>query len=201
MEENIKELWNKYEEWCNKNYKTNLQLFNKPVSNEKLDKLTSIVGCLNDDFKSLYSLHDGAASGQGMFFGFTFLSVDEIIEEINYMIPDNLYRGTSNPERTIKVSYYEKGWLPIAADGSGNFIGVDYVPDINGIKGQIINFGRDEHNKYVLAKNLGEFLQLLINNINNKNIINTEEGVVFYNSQGKIYHHLTDFMINIKYNI
>ena len=42
---------------------------------------------------------------------------------------------------------------------------------------------------------------MVIKNINNKNIINTEEGVVFYNSQGKTYHHLTDFMINIKYNI
>lgn len=201
MKKHIREFWNEYEDWCNENYKVSTNLFNEPAEEKKLEELANLVGYLDDDFKTLYSIHNGEASGCGMFFGFTFLTIDEIIEEINFMVPDNSYRGTSNPSQCIKVSYYELGWLPIAADGSGNFIGIDYSPDINGKRGQIINFGRDENNKYVLSENLNEFFQTLINQINEKKVLKTDEGVEFYNSSGSRYMHLTDFMINLKYNI
>lgn len=201
MYKDIKELWDEYEEWCNENYKLNSKLFNEPAGEKKLGELSNLVGDLDYDFKELYSIHDGEASGCGMFFGFTFLTIDEIIDEINFMVPDNSYRGTSTPSECIKISYYESGWLPIAADGSGNFIGIDYSPDVNGKRGQVINFGRDENNKYVLSENLKEFFQTLINQIDEKKVLNSDEGVEFYNSSGSRYLHLTDFMINFKYNM
>ncbi|MBQ3423471.1 MAG: SMI1/KNR4 family protein [Romboutsia sp.] len=200
MKEELKNLWNKYESWCYENYGDELKLFNESVSNKKLDELMNIVGYLDDDFKKLYKIHNGEASGYGMFFGFTFLSIDKIIDEIKFMIPDNSYSGTSHPEKCINIEYYNKGWLPIAADGSGNFIGIDYEPDVNGKTGQIINFGRDERNKYVLSQNLREFLEILIEEMKKGNIIYSNEGVQLISPNGYKYNHLTDFMINLKYN-
>lgn len=39
---------------------------------------------------------------------------------------------------------------------------MDLDPDVKGTYGQIINFGRDEEDKFVIAPSLKDFLQLLI---------------------------------------
>lgn len=67
----------------------------------------------------------------------------------------------SNPIGAIKRLYSNPKWIPIAHDGSGNYIGVDLDADKLGKKGQVINFGRDEDSKYVFASSLNEFIELL----------------------------------------
>ncbi|MFJ9499072.1 SMI1/KNR4 family protein [Brevibacillus centrosporus] len=45
-------------------------------------------------------------------------------------------------------------WLPISKDWGGNHLGLDLDPDEQGRMGQVINFGRDEEVKYVVALSL-----------------------------------------------
>ncbi len=61
---------------------------------------------------------------------------------------------TSTPKSCIKKKYFHSKWLPIFSDFGGNYIGIDLDPDKKGVKGQIINFGRDEEDMFVLAENL-----------------------------------------------
>lgn len=69
---------------------------------------------------------------------------------------------TSFPENAIKKKYFNHKWIPVFEDGGGNYIGVDLDPDIKGTKGQVIIFGRDEENMVVLGKNLEEFFDFCI---------------------------------------
>jgi len=46
----------------------------------------------------------------------------------------------------------------LISDLGGNYIGIDLDPDTNGIKGQVIIFGRDEEDMIVLANSWDEFL-------------------------------------------
>lgn len=71
---------------------------------------------------------------------------------------------SSVPENAVKCLYSNPKWIPIAHDHSGNYIGVDLDPAEKGVAGQIINFGRDENEKYVFANSLTQFLELLIEN-------------------------------------
>ncbi len=71
---------------------------------------------------------------------------------------------SSVPENVVKCLYSNPKWIPIAHDHSGNYIGVDLDPAEKGVAGQIINFGRDENEKYVFANSLTQFLELLIEN-------------------------------------
>jgi hypothetical protein len=45
----------------------------------------------------------------------------------------------------------------VGASGCAYF-GLDLNPGLNGVVGQVVNFGRDEENKYVLATNWARFL-------------------------------------------
>lgn len=78
---------------------------------------------------------------------------------------DKLIPFTSTPENAIRKKYFHYKWLPLFSDYGGNFIGFDLDPDINGVKGQIINFGRDEEDMFVLANNLQDFFELILSDI------------------------------------
>lgn len=82
---------------------------------------------------------------------------------------DNEINFTSNPENSIKRKYFHYKWLPIFSDYGGNYLGIDLDPGISGKRGQIINFGRDESDMFVLADNLNKFFELIINEINKPN--------------------------------
>ena len=95
-----------------------------------------------DELKGLYLANDGdnGESVCGMMLGFRFLSLESMRSEWR-----RSYSGTK--------------WIPIASDGGGNFIGVDLGSDGNSKAGQVINYGRDEQGRTVLAENLGAFFE------------------------------------------
>lgn len=64
----------------------------------------------------------------------------------------------SHPAGAITPQYINLGWIPFLTDHGGNSVGVDLAPGPEGVRGQVITFGRDEHDKYVLAGSLEAFL-------------------------------------------
>lgn len=87
------------------------------------------------------------------------------IERIFYNFSNGL---SSFPEGCIKTIDYHFGWLPMIKDHGGNFIGIDLDPDKNGTKGQVIVYGRDEKTMFVLTKSWTEFLELVLEIIQEK---------------------------------
>ena len=72
---------------------------------------------------------------------------------------------TSTPPDAIKLKYFHFKWLPVFSDGGGNYIGFDLDPDTKGIKNQIIVFGRDEEDMFVLANDLDQFFDRCLSEI------------------------------------
>lgn len=79
-------------------------------------------------------------------------------------------RSTSYPPDAIRCEYATPNWIPLG-DWDGNCYGVDLNPGPNGIQGQVINFGRDEEKKYVLAVSWGHFLQDIADELEAGNIV------------------------------
>lgn len=67
-------------------------------------------------------------------------------------------RQTSSPEGAIKPRYANRGWIPLGAFTDVDYFGVDLDPGPNGVFGQVINFGRNEEVKCVLATSWTQFL-------------------------------------------
>ena len=108
------------------------------------------------------------------------------------------YHGSSYPAGAIKIKYTNTKWIPLFADNSANYIGLDFDPDGNGHYGQIINFGRDEHYKFVIAKDLTSFLDFVIEKIQSGQcdnaIVEEEDGGFSYGLRPQ--SHLIDDLKN-----
>lgn len=136
---------------------------------------------LPNDIRGLYALFDGE-EGEcgGSFLGHGLMSIEQILDNAQIALsfrepPEGTCIGecefsdllnednfTSTPPGAIRLTYFNPKWVPIIQDFGGNYIGVDLDPDLTGKSGQVIVFGRDEDDMFVLANDWKEFLDLLI---------------------------------------
>ncbi len=157
--------------------------------------------------KELYldSNGDSEEAACGMIMGFHFLTLEEAVSECRHWAELAEKQGqsdersfTSKPEGCIKRRYADPKWIPICADGGGNFLGVDLDPDVNGKSGQVINFGRDEHEKAVLAEDLDSFFERLVRIINSPDFFigdfDGEEVVCLCSADVDEAEFLTDYL-------
>jgi cell wall assembly regulator SMI1 len=147
---------------------------NPPTSMNNIEKIENQMNLmLPSELKKLYLLNNGEGEFPvGMFYGLGFISIEKmyyywiinknILERSDYQTIRKLNEFcTSTPERTIKKTAFNTKWIPIAEDWGGNYLAIDLDPDINGHIGQIINIGRDEDDKFVIAHSLYEYFVLL----------------------------------------
>lgn len=87
------------------------------------------------------------------------------VERSNYALDDGL---SSNPPGAIKPYYFHLKWIPLIEDHGGNYIGVDLDPGPSGTKGQVIVFGRDEYEMFVLAPSWDAFLDRMLAEIDRR---------------------------------
>ena len=134
--------------------------------------LEAYVPDLPQEFYDLYLINNGKESNYdvpSILLGLIMLNLDEIAKD--YKVWKDILKnypeygqeeGLSFPSGHIKTDYINLGRISILGDTGGNFVGIDLDPGPLGQKGQIINFGRDQEDKYVIASSLGEFLEFVL---------------------------------------
>ncbi len=146
---------------------------------------------LPECFKDLYRAHDGqrGAINTGPFYGLIFLPIADarshwaawkkIVEDTS---PEDM-KGASMFSKSamagaVKEIYANEYWIPFAYDYGGSHLGVDLDPGPRGTFGQVINFGRDEDEKFVVASSVATFLEWLANQLEsgNSNIRREDDG-------------------------
>lgn len=164
----------KLKQWLTENLPEVVEDLNAPATEENIKKIENHTGIvLPAEFKNLYLEHNGqrdSGNATGAFYGLIFLSLDRVHNELkiwaeivdsgmNEEMPEV---GKSHVPEMIKEDYANKLWIPFAYDWGGNFLGLDFDPGERGTIGQVINFGRDEDEKYVLASSFSEFVDWYI---------------------------------------
>jgi hypothetical protein len=71
----------------------------------------------------------------------------------------------------LKAKYASKKWLPFAIIADNCYLGLDFEPEIEGTVGQVINFGREEEHKTVLANSFEEFIDWYIHELKSGNFL------------------------------
>ncbi|WP_411349958.1 SMI1/KNR4 family protein [Paenibacillus sp. WLX2291] len=159
-----------------------------------------------DEWKQLYHTHNGESrSGPGLFFGLQFLSLNEMLSEWKIWSDlesdyQELGDHYSIPSGWVKEQYINRKWIPFCHDGGGNHLGIDLDPDENGVVGQVINFGRDEETKFVIAHNLGEFIHFMRNTVREGNYtVEQEDGMGYWmygrNDQARLLRDAQQFAL------
>ncbi len=151
-----------------------------------------------EDFITHYKCNDKV---HGLCLGMEFMEIEEIIREYSqfpeYHIPDAV-NINSFVKGKIKEDYFNPNWLPFAHDLGGNFIGFDFSSGCNGKMGQIINFGRDEEDLYVIADDFDEFLKLVLRLYKSGNCRVEEDDrgtkVIVWNNGGHILDDLLGYI-------
>jgi len=149
------------------------------ASSRTISRWQKEMGCsLPADVQAFYRRHNGQAgkASTGPFFGLHFLPLSrahqswrswrDLLERDPAMMRE-IAEGSSrsNPPSAIKPDYANTSWIPFAHDHGGNYLGLDLDPGPLGTHGQVINFGRDEDAKFVLAPSFGEFFAWLVHEL------------------------------------
>jgi cell wall assembly regulator SMI1 len=159
--------WQRIERWLAEHLPDVVLDLRPPASAEEIRAAEKILGALPDEVRELYRIHDGQeGETTGAIFGLPLLPIHQVVGEwrswIEIIDPgtnEELSEScTSDPEDAIQCFYTCRGWIPLSHDHGGNHFGVDLAPGPRGESGQVINFGRDENDKHVLASSLDDFL-------------------------------------------
>ena len=190
-----------------------LEDLNEPANPTQISSLEEKLNLeFPDSFKELYLVYNGQKGkiNTGVFYGLEFLSLDgiydqwkswaEIVDTENEegMKALSMF-SKSHIDGQIKEIYANKKWVPFAHDWGGNFLGIDFDPDVNGISGQIINFGRDEDEKFVVANSFSEFIKWYARELNNGNynIAQEDDGGKSFNTKNPSSGHFLDAVSKI----
>ena len=166
----MEQLWSNIEDWLGQYLPEVLADLNAGCSYEEISELEKCLKCrLPDDFKHCYRRHNGQKGNtSGLFCGLPFLCINELYyqwtawQELAGEDFATEITGESYPYGAIKPTYINLQWIPFTHDGSGNHLGIDLDPGVDGVVGQVINFGTDENNKFVLAPSLTDFMSWML---------------------------------------
>lgn len=161
-----------------------------PCDEAALAGLEAAVGRpLPDDFKALYRAHDGQRGSclAGLFYGLPFLPLARVRAEWqiwNHVLDESSVEtladlnalARSVPPGAVRAVYANRYWIPIAHDYGGNHLGIDLDPGPAGKLGQVINFGRDEDDKYVVAESLAAYFEWMARELEAGNFELRSEG-------------------------
>lgn len=164
--------WERIEAWFQTHAPELLSNLHAGASTEEIAAFEAAAGVqLPDPVRESYQIHNGQEEiATGMLIGEPLDTLERIGAGIQY---SREYRkeyeesdayssldeeSTSYPVDAIRRLYFNPGWIPLG-DWDGNCYGVDLDPGPNGVSGQVINFGRDEDHKYVLALSWAHFLE------------------------------------------
>ena len=163
----VQEAWAVIHNWLGRRYPTMLRLLNGPASPAAFSQLErQLQQRLPEDFKASYTVHDGSNANSGILIGLPLLSLLEIgrvwemwaeIAEGEETVADLSEECQSRPAGAVKLLYANRGWVPFAGD-SQNHVAIDFDPGPKGEIGQIINCGRDDMIRHVIADTFEGFL-------------------------------------------
>jgi cell wall assembly regulator SMI1 len=166
MASKVEEEFARIRRWAEANFPALLEGLNPGLTEAEIADARDIAG--SEQLKQLYRLANGERrNGIGFFFGLRFMPINEVAKtaqvwrDVAQSDPELAEDGefhSSNPEGAITAKYINLGWIAFADDFGGNHLSVDTAPGPAGTPGQVINSGRDEERKRVIAGSLATFL-------------------------------------------
>jgi cell wall assembly regulator SMI1 len=160
----IEALWNKHCDWLQINLPDAYQSLNAPASSTDFIHFKNATGYeFPEDLKRIYAINNGQDPDCliGVWWGLSFIPMEDLIEHHMSNKSETIdmsHEDTSFPIGAIKLYNTNPLWIPFAEDGSFNYLAVDLDPDVNGSVRQVINYGRDERDKCVIAANVEQFV-------------------------------------------
>ncbi|KAI5117659.1 hypothetical protein M0805_008889 [Coniferiporia weirii] len=169
----LQQTWARLQKWLAREYPELGDTLNYGILPQDLGEIEMALGmALPAPVQESYLLVDGqeaessAGCSEGLFFGLTFLPLEDVLEEWRFWreVDNDPTTGAnarlrevmqSIPPSYVRCAYSQRGWIPLITDKTGNYLGIDLNPDERGAPGQVIVFGRDFDTKVVMWRGDG----------------------------------------------
>lgn len=185
----VTESWNRLETWYRSHAPEIMETLRPGALESEITAFEKRTGLtLPDDVRASLRIHDGQQDwvSPGAIVGVPFDRLERIAGSLEFW--RSLHRDqqlsdvdcefdeecTSYPEDAIRLQWCNPNWVPIG-NWDGNCYGIDLDPGPNGVLGQVINFGRDEQQKFVLALSWGQYLEDIADELEAGNLVVTRD--------------------------
>ena len=165
------EAWRRLDAWFGNNAPAAAKALHPGADDDLLNAYEQLTEQeLPEDVRQWFRIHNGQADPyrpnfSGLIFGLQILSLKESFEQwkANQGPPltEEIDYAKTFPPNAIRIGCRFPGWIPLTQDAGGNFLGVDLNPGPAGHRGQVINFGSDEIDKFVVASSWAEIIELV----------------------------------------
>lgn len=120
----------------------------------------------------LLKTYNGEKSSLGFLGGFAYLNTEEVKREWLFFknAPGKKSEALNQVKKITNILYSAKR-IPFAYDGSGNFLCIDFIPNAEGVLGQIIYLPcGDPEPVSVIADSFADFVNLMIGKIHSEKL-------------------------------
>ena len=150
-------------------------MFRPPASEVQVAEAERQLGLtLPPALRVLYRLADGQPEGAATLLdAFSWMRLDEVLERaafLNEFFPDGL--NEEDPDHApiqadagIRPTWWWPKWLPIMANGGGDYLCVDLDPEPDGHRGQLIAYFHDETYRSLVARGFEELIESVANGL------------------------------------
>jgi cell wall assembly regulator SMI1 len=143
-------------------------------SSASIAKLSAAIGVsLPQSFVDSLNVHNGQAGEDASWISspedheadvYSLLSVADIEREWKLqkeLLDQGEFRRPSTPDKGIQPVWWSEKWIPIAADGGGDFVCIDLAPTDEGVTGQVISYLNDSPRRRRLSESYTAWLSHL----------------------------------------
>jgi cell wall assembly regulator SMI1 len=195
-------LWRAYLDWLADHAPRAAAVLNPRAADAAIEELERLIGHqLPEAVKAGWRLHDGQDCDTvlGVASGFWWLPVADVVaqwtnwRELRQEEDEEFFEAVDLPQRSyprkaIQRKYTSPGWIPLLGwPFNSDYIGLDFDPGPAGTPGQVINFGRDQEQKFVIADDYAMLLAWLVQearagritcNVNDDEIFEHVDGIL-----------------------
>ncbi|WP_273233716.1 SMI1/KNR4 family protein [Pseudomonas kuykendallii] len=150
-------LWKRLETWLAGHDPARLADLNPPASESAVRELERVLGvALPAGFSDCLKVHDGQRGQAGALFdGNQFLPIRHIAmswSSWTELLDDGDFDGrVARPDAGIREGWWQRGWVPFASNGGGDYLCLDMVPAAQGRVGQVIEVLHDVPQRVLVA--------------------------------------------------
>jgi cell wall assembly regulator SMI1 len=177
----LEAVWREYLAWLSETFPliaANLKPPD-PAAAQAFAELADILGvAMPDPMVTLYRLTGGEpcfcgeGGGSGVLFGTSLMAITDVVnyvrrpwnwraDGVEHDFEDEDHLPVVLEPTRLRAATLLRWWVPFGDDAGGNYVAVDLAPGPAGTVGQVINIGRDQEARFVLADDITEFVALL----------------------------------------
>jgi cell wall assembly regulator SMI1 len=165
----MRRTWERIEAWLEKNAAEVRKTLQRGATEQELKAVEQALRVvLPESVKDFYRIHNGQATdeygftGAHFLFGWEWPHLKRAVQQwtiLTEVLDNGDFDGIhSEPDEGIRNDWWNRGWIPITQNATGDHICLDLAPATDGQRGQIVTWWHDAPERNLEAQSFEEWI-------------------------------------------